>query len=1000
MMVNIQSKRIENLIKELYKLRYTQKISLKAEVTTAKDPIPLDQLEGCQFTPIALGTIWGELWDSSWFRFSGTIPKSWEGREIVALIDIGGEGCVFRNGVPYCGLTYKKISNRVERKRRVMLTGEDAKGDVTILVEGAANGLFGGSQPGDTYIPNFKLVQAELAIFNRDIWELSMDMEYLLQLYDVLDGTLPRAKRILRALSQVANMNPLTEHVAQARAITRSVLHTPTSASELTAWSVGHAHLDLGWLWRFRETRRKAARTFSTALRMIEEYPDYVFGASQPQLFQWVKEDYPELYSQIKEAVSKGRIECQGGMWVEPDMNLTGGESLVRQCLYGKRFFKEEFGKEINNLWLPDVFGYSAALPQILKKSGIDYFITQKISWNETNIFPHHTFLWYGIDGTPIETHFLPTDDYNCDNHPQKLIKASQRFAQSDIHEGYLNLFGIGDGGGGPSRRHIEWAIRGEDCEGVPKMHMAPAGEFLQYLKDQRADDLPIWRGELYLELHRGTYTTQALMKKYNRTIELKLRDVEFLGTAAQRTTSYDFPADQLQQIWKDTMLHQFHDVLPGSSIREVYEDANGVSKMNLKKLQVLQQELLDRLTPSVYPDAVTFVNTQPWERTEIVKVDGADVSVTIPSMGFRKYSREAINDQRSTQRQVSISQDCTRMENSRITVTILPNGNIGSIWLKEAGKEMLKSEGAGIFKLYEDKPYSWDAWDVSLYYQNTTPEYAKLVNQRVLKNSGMVAMLEQQYRIGESSFTQVLELRADEPLLRSTCRVQWNETNKMLRLFASTDISWPTATYEIQYGSIERPTHSNTSWDEAKFEVCGHRFADLSQTDRGIALINDCKYGYRIYQGYMELNLLRSPIYPDAHADRGSHEFSYAYMPHTGTINYSEVFKTAHNFNSPLYQIEGRAPAAKEQISFFSTDTDQVCIEVVKPAEDGKGTILRCYETRGGSCSCTIQTVLPFCELYEVSMLEQQRICLEVPDPTDFSTSFSPFEIKTFLLL
>jgi alpha-mannosidase len=1000
-MVNIQSKRIENLIEELSQLRYTHRTPLKAEVTTAQDPIPLDQLNERTFTPITPGTLWGELWDSSWFRFSGTIPASWEGREIVALIDIGGGGCVFKDGVPYCGLTYKKIGNRVERKRRVMLTGDDAHGDVTILVEGAANGLFGGSQPGDTYKPVFKLVQAELAIFDRDIWDLSMDMEYLLQLYEALDKSLPRAKRILRALSQAANLTPLTSHIAQAKEITSAVLQTPSPASELTAWSVGHAHLDLGWLWRFRETRRKAARTFSTALRMIEEYPDYVFGASQPQLFQWVKEDYPELYAQIKEAISKGRIECQGGMWVEPDMNLTGGESLVRQCLYGKRFFKEEFGKEINNLWLPDVFGYSAALPQILKKSGIDHFITQKISWNETNTFPHHTFLWYGIDGTPIETHFLPTDDYNCDNHPQKLIEASHRFAQSDIHDGYLNLFGIGDGGGGPSRRHIEWAIRGEDCEGVPKMHLSPAGEFMHYLEEQDVRDLPVWRGELYLELHRGTYTTQALIKKYNRTIELKLRDVEFLGSVALLTAASTFPALQLRQIWKDTMLHQFHDVLPGSSIREVYEDANGQSEKNLQQLSTLQDELLLELTPSNDPDLMTFVNTQPWERTEIVNVYGDDVSVTVPSMGYRCYSLATLQEQvRTTDAQVRISEDCTHLENDSISVTILQNGNIGSILLKECGMEMLQDPGAGIFKLYEDKPYSWDAWDVSLYYQDTTPEYAQLIGQKIIKNSTQVAMIEQQYRIGHSAITQVLELRAHEALLRATCKVQWNETNKMLRLFASTDISWPTATYEIQYGTIERPTHSNTSWDEAKFEVCGHRFADLSQTDRGMALINDCKYGYRIYQGYMELNLLRSPVYPDDQADRGSHEFSYAYMPHTGPFNSSDVFKIAHDFNSPLYQIQGRGPSESEQLSFFSTDTDQVCIEVVKPAEDGNGTILRCYETRGGSCSCTIETALPFTELYEVSLLEQERKRIAVPDPTAFSSSFTPFEIKTFLLL
>ncbi|NQT58018.1 MAG: alpha-mannosidase [Bacteroidetes bacterium] len=1000
-MVNIKEKRIEKLIEELYSLRYGERVPLDAIFTKDTTPIPYEDIESRIFQKIEVGTKWGELWDSSWFKLSGKVPGHWKGKAVAALIDIGGEGCLFKDGSPYCGITYKRTETLFERKRRIMLYDVAEGGEeVSLLIEGAANGLFGDKPPWNTAWPFFQLNQAELAFLNEEIWTLAMDMDFLLQVYKTLDPNLPRAKRILHGLNRAANLTPLRENVSEALKITKDLIQTPSSTSELTAWSVGHAHIDLAWLWRYRETRRKAGRTFSTALRMMEEYPEYIFGASQPQLFEWVKEDYPKVYNEVKEAVKSGRMECQGGMWVEPDMNLTGGESLVRQCLYGKRFFKEEFGLEINNLWLPDVFGYSAALPQILKKSGIDYFMTQKISWNETNTFPHHTFMWAGIDGTEVQTHFLPTNNYNCANEPQRMTEANLRFAQSDIHEGYLNLYGIGDGGGGPSRRHIEWALRGQDCEGMPKIKMAKAQQYFQYLAEKGTADLPRWRGELYLEMHRGTYTTHALIKKYNRQLELKLRDVELLGTLVKCIAKGEYPAERIERIWKDTLLNQFHDVLPGSSIKEVYEDAEKISEENLKSLAAIEKTFLHQLFSHEVGDSITLFNTQPWKRTELVCIEGKDISVTVPSMGYASFSKEELKLLESKDEKVTISEDGSLLENEFLRIEIKDDGIIKSILLKETGQEMLKPEGAGIFKLYEDKPYTFDAWDISPYYTETIPETALLKSQKILKKTRLVIQIEQVYRIGLSEIKQVLELRSGESLLRAHCIVEWNETNKMLRVSAETDISWPTATYEIQYGSIERPTHSNTSWDEAKFEVCGHRFADLSQPDRGIALLNDCKYGYRIYDSVMELNLLRSPLFPDAEADRGHHEFSYAYMPHSGMLKDSDVIKTSHNFNTPLLILDGRVREEEKTYSWFSSDSDQVCIDVVKPVEDGEGVVVRCYEIKGGSCRCRLSSDLPINQVYSVNLLEKVDELLAVEKPNNFILEFKPFEIKTLLLL
>ncbi|MCG8452336.1 MAG: hypothetical protein MI717_04030 [Spirochaetales bacterium] len=858
-MVNVTEERIKRLIQDFTPCRYEERVPLTVTYTQDSQPIPLANLEQREFQNIELGTQWGELWDSAWFRFSGEIPKDWAHKTVVALIDIGGEGCLFENGYPRQGITYKKVGDRFERKRRVMLHSPAQGGEmVSLLMEGAANGLFGDNFPLNPPWPFYRLNQAELAVFNKEAWKLSMDMDFLFSLWKTLDEKSPRARRILRGLDDVANLTPLKKHLKEALQITGALIQTPANSSALTAWSVGHAHLDLGWLWPYRETRRKGGRTFSTALRMMEEYPEYIFGASQPQLFEWVKEDYPELYAEVKEAVKRGQMECQGAMWVEPDTNVPSGESLVRQCLYGKRFFQEEFGKDVRNLWLPDVFGYSAALPQILRKSDVDFFVTQKISWNETNVFPHHTFIWKGIDGTPIPTHFLPTDTYNCENTPEIMEASQKRFAQGDVQDGFLNLYGIGDGGGGPSRRHIEWMNRGADCEGLPKTKSAAAEDFLHSLAEKGYEKLPEWKGELYLELHRGTYTTQAKMKKYNRQVERALQDVEFLSSMAILAGVPSAPSSQLERLWKNTLLNQFHDVLPGSSIAEVYEDAHRISEESLSQLQHWKRVLGEKLFPIEEEGVLTLVNTQDWPRKELVEMAGQVGIVEVPALGAKSLNpHDAFAN--ASEESVTVSADGSFFENAWVQVQLASDGTVSSLKLKSNGREML-ADGANRFLLYEDCPYFWDAWDVSPYYRNTIPEQAVLVNRRIESACEVRVRIIQDFQIGQSSIHQVLELRATDALLRSEVEVDWNEENKMLRLNAVPQIQWPTATYEIQFGLIERPTHSNTSWDAAQFEVCGHRFADYSQTDRGLALINDCKYGYRILDGVMELNLLRSP--------------------------------------------------------------------------------------------------------------------------------------------
>ncbi len=995
-------KRIHQLIQEIYNRRYTRKTPLAAEFTADRKPIPYDLIDYSRFQPIEHGMKWGNLWDSSWFRFTGRIPEEYEGREAVALIDIGAEGCLWKSGSPYWGITYKLTDEVFERKRRIPLFDEAPPGsEVDLLVEGAANGLFGAPHGMGEEVHNFCVLnQAELAVFDRQCWNLAMDMDYLLQLYQSLDPRDVRARRILRGLNSIADLAPVFDHLPEAAARAAELLQPPAVPSELTAWSVGHAHIDLGWLWPYRETVRKGGRTFATALRMLERYPEYIFGCSQPQLLDWVKEAYPGVYSEIKDAEEAGRIECQGAMWVEPDVNIPGGESLVRQCLYGKEFFRREFGRDIRFLWLPDAFGYSAALPQILKRSGVDYFITQKISWNEANTFPHHTFRWRGIDGSAVTAHFPPADTYNCTNEPEVLRGAARRFAQGDIHDGFLNLYGIGDGGGGPSRRHIEWGLRGQNCEGAVKVKFAPAEEFLRYLDRQDPGEMPEWDGELYLELHRGTYTTCGKIKRYNRLLEHRLRDAELFASVLTAVSGEAYPQEEIRGIWKETLLNQFHDVITGTSIAEVYQDAYRISEKNLKALETIEQSLAEQLWEQECADTVTVVNTQPWERQELVQIGDIRGFAEVPSMGFRQYRKSELTALFQEQiGEVSWQEDAGILENRRISAVLAPDGSISSLRLKESDRELFGPGGGGKFLLYEDKPYAWDAWDVSSYYQQTVPKQADLLSRRTVLSDPQCVQIEQVFQTGSSRITQVLELRSGEYLLRSTCRVLWQEQRSMLRLSAEVSVRSFGAWYEIQFGALERPTHQNTSWDEAKFEVCGHRFADISQPDYGIALINDCKYGYRIHRGTMELNLLRSPQYPDATVDIGEHVFSFAYMPHQGTWREAGVVRQAHNFQSPLKVFSRKTAGRRTELSWFAPDARAVKLETVKPAEKGTGIILRLYETEGTSCRCRLSSSFSFGEAAEVNLMEEHIGALPLTEAGEIELAFTPFEIKTLFV-
>lgn len=986
----IHLERIRKFINRIKQDIYTDKHDLQAQFCYSQEnPILPEDINKQTWNEVKKGDVWGRTWGSAWFRFSAIVSAELEAREIGAWLDLDSEACVWKDGIPWLGLTNKVDWYHNAGKFYLPLFEKAKAGErVEILVEAAANDLFGAGKT------DYRLVEAALVVFHKELFSLVMDLELLLNFAENLPEKTVRRQKILYGLNRICDQWQDGKGYADCKQIAVELLSKPANASALTAYSVGHAHIDLAWLWPIRETIRKGGRTFATALRMLESYPEYVFGASQAQLYLWTKTHYPALYEQIKLAAQKGRWEIQGAGWVEFDTNLTGGESIIRQMLYGKRYFNSEFGVSPEVLWLPDCFGFNANLPQLMQGCGVKYFMTQKLSWNESDTFPHSLFVWQGIDGSEVLAHQLPTNDYNFNNTPKAFLETEKRFAQSELADEFLNLYGIGDGGGGPGREHIEYGLRQQNLEGVSRFKFAPSAEFFAKLSETDIKYLPRWTGELYLQFHRGTYTTQALMKKNNRLSERLLHEAELLAAVC----GMPYPTE-LTHIWQDTLLLQFHDIIPGSSIGWVYKDAAELCAKNQAALSDLVQAMLKQLTGETTDIPAYFLfNAQPWLRRAWISLPGIDpdllVQMEVPSCGY------AVIAAPGKQKPIKLPYRGI-MENELIKVQLSYRGTILSIYDKQAQREVLAAE-SNLLKLWEDEPNNWAAWDINHFYRDTIPalptevkllpEESFVINETHCKAVFIV-------KHGHSIIWQTIELRQGEKLLRFHHEVDWNEHHKMLRVHFYPAIRATEASYEIQFGVVKRPTQLNTSWEKALFEVPAQKFADLSEPDYGVALINDCKYGYRIVEGEMELNLLRSPADVDPEADIHKHSYSYALYPHDGCFETSDALQVAHCFNSPLLAVKADPKMIGRSESFFQCSGGTVKLETVKPAENGKGIVIRLYEYAGGRASILLHSQLAFSKAELCNMLEETlEADLAILD-NSLSLSFKPFEIKTIRL-
>ncbi|NRF92050.1 alpha-mannosidase [Paenibacillus frigoriresistens] len=981
--------RIENHI-------YKPVAQLSAIAYVTKEPVTFEQRMSGQLLEVRPGEKWGELWDCAWFHFQGQVPQSAAGRKIVLLIDVNGELClVDEEGTPTQGLT--NVNSEFDLTlglpgKRVVQIASNASGEevIDLWADAGNNDLFGRYRSGT-------LKEAQIAICSEETRQLFYDYEVLLDLAKHLEDQSARRARILQALYDVHLLlrDMSEESVAQARGILAPSLSKQGGDPTLTATAIGHAHIDLAWLWPIRETYRKGARTFATALRMMEQYPDYVFGASQPQLYEWIKQQHPKLYAEVKQRIAEGRWEVQGAMWVEPDSNIAGGEALVRQILLGKRFFQQEFGQDMKMLWVPDIFGYSASLPQLLRKSGVEYVMTQKLSWNVHNDHPHHTFFWEGLDGSRVLTHLPPEDTYNGPALPRSILKAERDYLDKNVSDHCLVVFGIGDGGGGPGEEHLERLQREQNLQGLIPVKQEPALNFFEKLASNK-EKYKTWKGELYLEKHQGTFTSQARNKRYNRKIEKALRELEF---AASLHFAYgnEYPSEELETIWKEVLLYQFHDILPGSSIKRVFDESLERYEILLARVTELTEQMYRGFTSSIWTqDAerpMVIFNSLPWERSEWMQLNDQWIQVTTPAMGYQVIDSAAL-PQCSSFEVTAVSDT---LENELIKIAFGSDGSVLSIFDKELGREVIAAGEAGnVLSIYHD---DGDAWDFPEDYAGTKPAQMKLMQSKAYV-SGPKAVVEQEYHYGKSVLTQKVILTAGSKRIDFETDVDWQEDSKMLRAAFPVNVYADQVNCEIQFGHLKRQTHRNTLWDYAKDEICAHQWIDLSQSDFGVALLNDCKYGYSVKGNVMDINLLRSPSYPDPTCDRARHQFVYAILPHEGDFIEAEVYKHGYELNAPISAVlasaeEGGLP---KKYSGFEIEGAKVMIEAVKKAEDEDALVIRLYETSGANGDIKLSVHLPHREAVLADLMENPLEPLKGADG-HYQLSFTPFEIKTVLI-
>lgn len=780
-----------------------------------------------------------------------------------------------------------------------------------------------------------------------------------------------------------------------------------------TVSCIGHTHIDIAWLWTLMQTREKAQRSFSTVLNLMKQYPEYKFMSSQPHLYQNVKEDAPALYEQIKQAVKEGRWEVEGAMWCEADCNLISGESFIRQIMHGKRFIKEEFGKESEILWLPDVFGYSAAMPQILKKCGVNKFVTSKISWNETNQMPFENFMWEGIDGTEIFTEFMTAQDYRFDKEPsnistyigyirpEQVLGTHKRYTLKEYNNETLLTFGFGDGGGGPTADMLEQQRRlSRGLPGIPKTEIKFAAEHLKNVYEnfenasKELRHTPKWVGELYLEFHRGTYTSIAKNKKNNRKSELLYQKAEALGVFDKLLCKNEYNRDVYKKGWREILINQFHDIIPGSSILEVYNQCDVDYKKIIEAGQNEFNKSLGSIMSNVNTDGGTFVlNPNSFKVSDVIEKDGKYIYLKdVAPFGY------SVQKPKDTCRVTATSE---KIESANYILKLDTMGNIVSLYDKLLKTELVPN-GAKLneLKVYEDIPRDYDAWELSSYYKEKPYELDENVKIEPV-NLGAAAGVKITRDFFDSKIVQTILLYDDIRRIDVKNEIEWHEEHVLLKAHFPLNVHAQKATYDIQFGNVERNNHENTSWDKAKFEVCAHKWADISEDGYGVSILNDCKYGYSCLGNTMTLSLLKCATYPNPEADKGHHSFTYSIYPHKGNFKEGGTVQEAYKLNQKLVarDIEAQNGYLPDTLSMINCDCENIIIETIKLAEDDDTVIIRLYDAYNRKSSPKLSFNFDVKNAYISDMLENNETKLSVENGKSVRLNVSNYEIVTLKL-
>lgn len=1045
--MNPMRNRLKAAVDSIKALCYQDMIRVEHVLVSPGDYSFEENFDSSAFSWAPFGTdeTWGGTDQHYWFLTNVTLPDVSNKTQVRAVLNTGATDIWNTDNPQILVYLNGKLSGTMDMNHQDIILSDYAKGGESVeLVFYAYSNSSG--------LTNF--FHLEIGTYSEVIADFYYDFVIPFEAADLLEEDdlerIDTFKSLNEALNLVDFKRPGSEEflqsVKEADAWLLEHYYKDRPENQVTVHSIGHTHIDVAWKWPLKQTRQKTVRSFQTVLNLMKRYPEYKFMSSQPQLYEFVKEEAPGVFEEIKERIKEGRWETEGAMWLEPDCNLASGESLVRHILYGRRFFEKELGAAASEvLWLPDVFGYSAAIPQIMKQSGLPYFMTTKLGWNEFNQFPNDVFRWRGIDGSEVLTYLISTRDYLKNGEPVKNFSTTyngrqdakqimgtwQRFQNKDVSKEVLTCYGYGDGGGGPTEEMLEQSRRLEHSVArAPKTKQTFVKDFFHILEENMDEkQLPVWDGELYLEHHRGTYTSMAKNKKYNRTCEFLNADTEFYSVLnLLLTKDGEYPSKTLEENWKLLLLNQFHDILPGSSIKEVYEDSQIQYEQIIQSGNEIIETCINRLLlasglkqADKDGKSLSVWNTLSFPRTGIVSLrekvpdlgllsqESADGEILylaeeVPSKGYQVYGSGKKSSSYDDSPVISSFEADKEGRPTRLTtpfyeVEFGAEGTMTKLYDKTEDRNLLKEGTQGNELLvFEDRPLEFDAWNVDSTYREKVWKVTEVTEARLLENGPVRGTILITKKFMDSTLEQKICFYKHTKRIDFKTHINWTEHQLLLKAAFPLDILCKEANYDIQFGNVSRPTHENTTWDQARFEVCAHKWADISEPGYGAALLNDCKYGYDIHDSIVRLTLLKSGIFPNPDADQGDHEFTYSLYPHQGDFRTGGVVREAYDLNCPM---KATGVTGKESLSYslFSIEEENILADTVKCSEEGDGIVIRMYETYGKRTKAHVKLAdLNATSIVTCTCLEEEIEAIPFMDE-ELLITFNPYEIKTIKL-